>query len=161
MSCYEYGKLHGLLDEEGWKKLKRCAHFIEQSQLKIYKAAAGAVYNTRFEPFIQFGVQVPHHHKEEGSDATRCEEWRYQMERCYLHGIVQHHLLQRFQGSWAGTIRAPRSPADTKRSRHISCSMPNMMADGERPDWLQEATSRTTHSSRYTPGSCRYGECAW
>jgi Reverse transcriptase (RNA-dependent DNA polymerase) len=63
MSCYEYGKLHGLLNEEGWKKLKRCAHYIEQqTQLKIYKAAA--FYNTRFEPSIQFGVQVPRHHNE-------------------------------------------------------------------------------------------------
>jgi hypothetical protein len=62
MSCYEYGKLHGLLNEEGWKKIKRCAHYIEQTQQKIYKAAA--VYNTRYEPSIQFGVQVPRHQNE-------------------------------------------------------------------------------------------------
>jgi hypothetical protein len=30
MSCYEYGKLHGLLDEDGWKRLKKCAHYVEQ-----------------------------------------------------------------------------------------------------------------------------------
>jgi hypothetical protein len=62
MSCYEYGELHGLLNEEGWKKLKRCAHYIEQTPLKIFKATT--VYNTRFEPSIQFGVQVPCNHKE-------------------------------------------------------------------------------------------------
>jgi hypothetical protein len=45
----------GSLMKKVGRNSKRCAHYIEQAQLKIYKAAA--IYNTRFEPSIQFGVQ--------------------------------------------------------------------------------------------------------
>jgi hypothetical protein len=62
MSCYEYGKLHGLLDEDGWKRLKKCAHYVEQVRKKVFSATT--VYSTRFEPSIQFGIPVPRNHKE-------------------------------------------------------------------------------------------------
>jgi Reverse transcriptase (RNA-dependent DNA polymerase) len=63
MSCYEYGKLvHGLLEEDGWKRLKKCAHSVEQMCQKVFNATT--VYSTKFEPSIQFGIQVPRNHEE-------------------------------------------------------------------------------------------------
>ncbi|KAL7577484.1 hypothetical protein ACA910_004765 [Epithemia clementina (nom. ined.)] len=61
ITCAVYGKKHGLLDEPGWKQLKR---YTKTSKRLIRAAKQSQIKQTRHSIKYQFGFQVPRDYKE-------------------------------------------------------------------------------------------------
>ncbi|KAL7576899.1 hypothetical protein ACA910_006663 [Epithemia clementina (nom. ined.)] len=61
ITCAVYGKRHGLLDEPGWKHLKR---YTKTSKSLIRAAKQSRIKQTRHSVKYQFGFQIPHDYKE-------------------------------------------------------------------------------------------------
>ncbi|WP_371068099.1 hypothetical protein, partial [Salmonella enterica] len=59
--CAKYGKENDMLEEEGWKKLKRIA---KREKLMKRMAKQAALASKRKAPIYSFGVQVPRNEEE-------------------------------------------------------------------------------------------------